>query len=210
MLFLDELMDRIRQLVLSLMKQNEPTFFYGVVTAVNPLKIKVKDSYEIDESFIILDSRCRHTVVQIPVDGANQHTHGMDEALVDYQATGNMGAPVIFVPLGVEAYVPNPDFDSSMRPTDDEMPGSGSNPAKIINPAIPNPTTLPLKHQHTIHSALPEMLLWRGLKVGDNVKILRLTGGSIHYVFERVERLDNPGELDSGKVKSQDDEENWA
>lgn len=204
MQFLDELLERIREMIQSLIKQSEPTFCYGLVTAVNPLKIKVKDSYEIDEEFIILDSRCRHTVVKVPVDGAEKHAHDEDEFSFVKMGIGNMGAPIQWIPAGGDAppvTIPDPNDPSKQihNPAFDEWVASQS-----------PTTTLDVSHKHSIHPALPELLLWRGLKVGDKVKILRLTGGSIHYVFERVERLDNIGELDSGNVKSQDDEENWA
>ena len=177
MQFLDELLETIRGMIVSLIKQNEPTFCYGVVTAVNPIKIKVKDSYEVDEAFLILDSRCRHTVVKVPVDGGEKHIHEIDDSTEETSETGA--------------------FEGTI---------GGA-------PATGNITLKSHKHAIKINTkeALPEILLWRGLKVGDKVKILRLTGGSIHYVMERVERLDNPGEVDdSGSVKSQDNEENWS
>ena len=195
MQFLDEFLDTIRGMVVSLIKQNEPTFCYGVVTAVNPIKVKVKDSYEVDEAFLILDSRCRHTVVKVPVDGGEKHIHKISTALNDTQGVTAVG-PVTFVPAGVDI------------PTD---PNTGL-PDMDAVAELGGGTVLTLNHDHggQTHPALPEILLWRGLKVGDNVKILRLTGGSIHYVMERVERLDNPGEADdSGTVKPKDDEENW-
>lgn len=204
MQFLDELLERIREMIQSLIKQSEPTFCYGLVTAVNPLKIKVKDSYEIDEEFIILDSRCRHTVVKVPVDGAEKHIHTIDEKTLQFTAIGNLGAPIQFAPMS--ALKPNPSYNPDLP--EDPV----TNPKEIPDMSkVPNPTVLDCSHAHTMQPALPEILLWRGLKVGDKVKILRLTGGSIHYVFERVERLDNPGTLDDSEcVQSQDDEENWA
>lgn len=205
MQFLDELLETIRGMIVSLIKQNEPTLCYGVVTAVNPIKIKVKDSYEVDEAFLILDSRCRHTVVKVPVDGGEKHIHTIDEKTLQYTAIGNLGAPIQFAPLSAPTK-PNPNYDPSLP--EDPV----TNPKEIPDMSkVPNPTILNCSHAHTMQPALPEILLWRGLKVGDKVKILRLTGGSIHYIMERVERLDNPGEVDdSGAVKSQDNEENWS
>ena len=47
-------------------------------------------------------------------------------------------------------------------------------------------------HTHTIPqmntlSALPDILLWRGLIVGDKVRVLRVNQGQMFYVLEREE-----------------------
>ena len=47
-------------------------------------------------------------------------------------------------------------------------------------------------HTHTIPqmntlSALPDILLWRGLIVGDKVRLLRVANGQMFYVIEREE-----------------------
>lgn len=50
-------------------------------------------------------------------------------------------------------------------------------------------------HTHVIpemntKSALPDILLWRGLKVGDKVRVLRVNKGQMFYVLEREEGID--------------------
>ena len=54
-----------------------------------------------------------------------------------------------------------------------------------------NATEEPLGHQHDIEfdsqEALPEICLWRGLRVGDLVRIIRLEGGAVHWVTGRIE-----------------------
>jgi hypothetical protein len=50
----------------------------------------------------------------------------------------------------------------------------------------PGGTTLTLRHKHTIHDALPKILLWRGLKVGDDVIMLKLPPKKF-FVLQRVE-----------------------
>lgn len=60
---------------------------------------------------------------------------------------------------------------------------------------IPEHTTSPAgdgSHTHTIpqmntYSALPSILLWRGLIVGDKVRVLRVNQGQMFYVLEREE-----------------------
>ena len=49
-------------------------------------------------------------------------------------------------------------------------------------------------HTHTIsqmetRSALPDILLWRGLEVGDKVRVLRVNQGQMFYVLEREEGI---------------------
>jgi hypothetical protein len=39
-------------------------------------------------------------------------------------------------------------------------------------------------------SALPDILLWRGLRVGDKVRVLRVNKGQMFYVLEREEGID--------------------
>lgn len=54
-------------------------------------------------------------------------------------------------------------------------------PIKVIDPT----------HKHAIKintkKALPEICLWRELRVGDKVRIIRLEGGAIHWVTGRIE-----------------------
>lgn len=49
-------------------------------------------------------------------------------------------------------------------------------------------------HTHIIpemstYSALPDILLWRGLIVGDKVRVLRVNQGQMFYVLEREEGI---------------------
>ena len=50
-------------------------------------------------------------------------------------------------------------------------------------------------HSHIIlayntNNALPDILLWRGLRVGDKVRILRVNKGQQFFVLEREEGID--------------------
>ena len=69
-------------------------------------------------------------------------------------------------------------------------------------------------HTHSIKiktkTALPEMLLWRGLEKNDRVMILKLPGGTLFWVIQRVEKVENPADLnDDGTIKDNNDEVNW-
>lgn len=196
----EEILESVIDIVRAELRKYEPLSCVGEVVGVNPLKVKV-GSYTIDEDFMVVDSSCRKTVINIPTDSAKEHTHGMDDALVDYTATGNMGAPIIFVPKGVDTFVPsgnNPDYstypNTGYSDLENDTKGTGANPYWKVNPNIPNPTTLQLKHSHGIHNALPKILVYRGLKVGDKVNVLRI--GSVHIIRGRVGVLTNDGTLE--------------
>jgi len=44
--------------------------------------------------------------------------------------------------------------------------------------------------KETTISALPDIILWRGLRVGDKVRVLRVNKGQMFYVMEREEGID--------------------
>lgn len=188
-----EIMNTVMQAAIQQARNYASDVCFGDVTGVEPLKVKLENGLELSEDFLVVSCFCKETVIKIPQDDKAKHAHNMDEALVDYQATGNLGAPIVFVPMGVEAYVDNPHFDENSPATDDEIPGTGDNPAKIINPNVPNPTTLPLKHTHTIQPALESIMLWRGLKQGDRVILIKFPPYKF-LVLQRVEGITNDPE----------------
>ncbi len=188
-----EIMNSVMQAATQQARNYATDVCFGEVTSIEPLKVKLENGLELSEDFLVVSCLCKETVIKIPQDDNAKHTHKMDEALVDYQATGNKGAPIIFAPLGAEAYVDNPSFDNNQPATDDDAPGTGSNPAKIINPAIPNPTTLPLKHSHTIQPALESIMLWRGLQKDDRVILIKFPPHKF-LIFQRVEGITNDPE----------------
>lgn len=86
------------------------------------------------------------------------------------------------------------DAETELAKTDGELnPGTGG--ASWVEP---------LGHKHSIKiktkTSLPEILLWRGVRVGDSVVVLRIHGGSIHYVLDRIDGISNDGS------KTKDDE----
>lgn len=59
-----------------------------------------------------------------------------------------------------------------------------------------DPAAGPATHTHTISEwktklALQKIKLWRGLKVGDKVRMIRLKEGQLYYVIERMEGITN-------------------
>lgn len=95
-------------------KGDTTDLMFGVVTSVNPLKIKVDNRYELTSDFLILSALCKQTTIEIP---AHHHT----------------------------------------------LAGSDTT------------------------DALTSITLWRGLQIGDKVRMLRVNKGQTFYVIEREE-----------------------
>lgn len=189
--------------------------FTGKVTSASPLKIKLSNEaggIELDGDDIILTSAVVSKKLYI-----QKHSHTDDESLVDHTATGNMGAPIIFTPVGVQAYIENPNFNPNEERTDtDEQKGTGDNPKYILNPAVPNPTTLPMKHTHAINDTVVNtwmteygtklpvdkdderivITINRSLEEGDSVIMTRVSHGQQFIVLSRYFPVDSPGEDD--------------
>ena len=75
----------------------------------------------------------------------------------------------------------------------------------ILNPGTGGASWMEAQgHQHKIKiqtkAALPEICLWRGLKKGDKVRVIRLEGGAVHWITGRIEdAISNDSEQDGGK-----------
>ena len=113
---------------------------FGEVTSISPLKIKIDNRLEVDETFLLLSAFVREKWINVPTDESPNHTH------------------------------PIPQWQT--------------------DPAGPGP------HTHTIQPwqtdpDFPKIKLWRGLKVGDKVRMIRLKQGQLYYVIERVEGITN-------------------
>lgn len=174
--------------------------FTGKVTSASPLKIKLSNEaggIELDGDDIILTSAVVSKKLYI-----KKHTHGENERLVDVQGTTAAG-PVIFAPAGElpSPTIPNPD------PPPDTIP----------NPDFPTtPSTLTLKHKHTIETTVVDgwvteyghkldvskdderivITINRSLEEGDSVIMTRVSHGQQFIVLSRYFPVDSPGEDD--------------
>lgn len=144
---------------------------FGEVTSVSPLKVRVDNRFEVDEQFLILSALVKETIIKIP-----QHTH-----IISQQTTSAAGA---------ESHA------HTIPAIPQRTTGSaGEEPHTHSIPAISQRTTSSAggeTHTHTIpemttSSALPDILLWRGLIVGDKVRLLRVSNGQMFYIIEREE-----------------------
>jgi hypothetical protein len=158
----DYLLATIERIAKRLIVAREPLCLTGEVTAVDPLKIRVKN-YELTEEHLVIDVRCTEQWIKIPKDGANKHVHTIKGK-------------------------------TKLAKTDG-----------MLNPGTGGASWLEeVGHEHEIEfdsqEALPEICLWRKLRKGDKVRIIRLEGGAIHWVTGRIEdNIANDSDEDGGK-----------
>jgi hypothetical protein len=160
----DYLLATIERIARKAILARETLCLTGEVTAVKPLKIRVKN-YELGEENLVLDVRCTEQWIKIPKDGANKHYHEINDSTEETSETGSFAGTI-----------------------------GGA-------PATGNITLGPHKHAIKINTeeALPEICLWRELRVGDKVRIIRLEGGAIHWVTGRIEeKMANDSDRDGG------------
>lgn len=141
-----------------------PSITIGHVVDVNPLRVRIGD-YEIDEDFMRIASHCRRNVLKIPTNDSSKHTHECGDSLSFTLSGATAAGPVTFTCMPLD-------------------------PTEI--PPEPGPSVT-FKHNHEIKPALPEILLWRGLRKGDDVLILKFESSSVHYIIERLDKLSNDG-----------------
>lgn len=169
----ETLLDIIQKMARKETKRNAVKFVFGIVTSVDPLKIRIGsgdgdgNSYEIDEDYLVLSPFCKRTVLGIPSCDNPEHLHEID-AKTEKATTG------IIVTCAAGSVV--------------EDAG----------------------HTHDIkiktELALPQMLLWRGLKKDDKVMILRISG-SLYWVLQRFENIENPANVDDDGAVQENEEE---
>lgn len=167
----DYLLGLIERIATKIIRAREPVMFEGEVTSVKPLKIRV-NGYELEEEHIVLDVRCTEQWIKVPKDGNNEHTHGCKDALPFILTGATAAGPVTFTCAPIDPRQPTPE---------------------------PGPK-VDFTHKHEIETALPEICLWRELRVGDKVRIIRLEGGAVHWVTQRIENnISNNSSENGGK-----------
>ena len=141
-------------------KNDTTDLLFGIVTAVNPLKIKVENRFEITEEFLLLSAMCRQMTVsifahthEITVQAVGPHTHRTPAGITGATAVGDHGFHTHTIPAAIT--------DSN---------GEHS-------------------HTATEAEKLTSVTLWRGLQVNDKVRMLRVSKGQMYYVLEREEGI---------------------
>lgn len=83
------LRETVKMIVQKYLNEMKPTeLVYGEVTSDSPLKIKVDNRFELDETFLILSQNVRETWIKIPEQDDFKHFH-----IVPVWKTDEGGAP---------------------------------------------------------------------------------------------------------------------
>lgn len=124
----------------------------GVVTQINPLKIKIGEKLILQESNLILSAFVQETWINIPTTNGQE---GKDDVFMHRHEI--------------------------IAETELANDGQGAD------------------HKHAIkvftEYALPKILLWRGLIVGDEVYLLRIAKGQSYFVLQRTQGITNEGQV---------------
>lgn len=132
----------------------------GEITSVSPISVKIENR-EIPEEFLVVGAMCKETHVKWDRFTVLAHTH-TNTAFSTNAETSH-----------VHSYYDSTGSGSSTRSTD---PTSHlhSIPEKVSEPA---------------NTIIEDVLLWRGLQVGDKVLMIKLSRGQRYFILQRLEGL---------------------
>lgn len=156
------LLEAARNNALGAIKNNESDLCIGTMSGTD--SVTLEDGYTVGGELLEFTQFCYDQVVDVPYTAApmRSHIHKLDDELTDMMGISPTG-PVTFLPAGTPD-IPLPPYDEE---TWEKIQGMGGE-------------TLALKHKHTVHEALPQMRLWRGVKDGDRVLVLKIN--TRHFV----------------------------
>lgn len=160
--FATMLLEAARNSALGAIKNNESDLCVGTMAGTDG--VTLEDGYTVSGDLVEFSQFCYDAVIDLPYTDAQlkSHIHEMDESLSDKMAVSPAG-PVTFLPAGTPD-IPTPPYDEETWKKIQELGGE----------------TLALAHKHTIHQALPQIRLWRGVKDGDRVLVLKVN--TRHFV----------------------------
>jgi hypothetical protein len=171
--------DKLIQTIQSMAKPpvGETTdLLFGEVTSVSPLKVRVDNRFEVDEQFLILSALVKETVISVPTSGASTHSHTIPQHTTSSEGVGSHTHTTPEIPQQTTS-------SDGEDPHTHTVPGT-SQQATSSEGEWQHTHTIP---EMTTYSAMPDILLWRGLIVGDKVRLLRVNSGQMFYIIEREE-----------------------
>lgn len=172
------LLEAARNNALGAIKNNESDLCLGTMSGTS--SVTLEDGYTIGGDILEFSQFCYDQVVDLPYTGAQNasHVHEINNTLNDMSAVSPAGV-VTFVPAGLP--IPDPPYDEE---TWEKIKALGGE-------------VLSLNHNHTMENALPQIRLWRGVKDGDRVLVLKVN--TRHFVVLcRIGRVTNE-EAEDGK-----------
>lgn len=121
-------------------------------------------------------------VIEVPQQANPRHYHNIESNLVDRIGVTSLGDTVLFIPAGVDissAQLPDGTYDMEILAT-------------LIGDLDVN--TLSINHNHSGRTSmeLPKLRVWRGVKAGDSVLVLKVNP-SCFVILCRVNLSNEPG-----------------
>lgn len=160
---LTPMVDTITNHILGVIQQETTPllFMTGEVISVKPLQIRISNKQTLSQDELLLSATVKETWIDIPT---------------------------------------TPTVDGSLKPEEGEADGSDGifmHRHHIIGETeeTNDGGQGAQNHKHSIdiytQFSLPKIRLWRGLIVGDIVRLLKIQGGQFYYVLEREESITN-------------------
>lgn len=165
------IMGACRKQALNAIQNNISDLSIGTMSGTSG--VTLESGYTIDGDMLEFSQFCYDQVIDLPYTEAPSasHTHEINDSLNDMTAVSPTG-PVTFIPAGVP--IPEPPYDDDTWKKIQQMGGE----------------VLAQKHNHTMENALPQIRLWRGVKDGDRVLVLKVN--TRHFiVLCRIGRVTN-------------------
>lgn len=155
------LLEAARNNALGAIKNNESDLCIGTMAGTDG--VTLENGYTVSGDLVEFSQFCYDQVIDLPYTKATHtsHIHAINESLTDMMGVSPTG-PVTFVPAGIP--IPEPPYDEDTWKKIQEMGGE----------------VLALHHKHTMENALPQIRLWRGVKDGDRVLVLKVN--TRHFV----------------------------
>lgn len=172
---------------------------YGEVTSVSPLKVRVDNRFEVDEQFLILSALVKETIITLPAHSHNvaqqttsEYTQANHSHIVPSHETQDATLPSHShsIPSNTTGSDGDPTHTHSVPSSTSGNAGGGSHKHSVAQQSTQDAGGF--SHTHTTAAQvtsenLTSIVLWRGLKVNDKVRLLRVSNGQMFYIIEREE-----------------------
>lgn len=176
--FAQKMLDASRSIAMRAVENCASDISIGVMVGND--SVRLSDGYILSAPLIHFTPWCRDYVISIPEEGWGRasHAHGGQTGEVTggykWEAMTEAGVPVVFIPLGVAPPPKREDYNSET-----EYLAAFDAWREAVG-AQTDITTLDIQHRHPISDDLPRIRLWRGVKDGDSVLVLKVN--TRHFV----------------------------
>lgn len=176
--FAQKMLDASRSIAMRAVENCASDISIGVMVGND--SVRLSDGYILSAPLIHFTPWCRDYVISIPEEGWRHasHAHGGQTGETtdthSWLAITTAGVPVEFFPTSIGVPPKRENFDS-----DEEYLWSyNAWRAQVVQQA--DVSELDIQHRHPISDDLPRIRLWRGVKDGDSVLVLKVN--TRHFV----------------------------